>query len=174
MTYLVLAYPKISKEDYQFIQDYRKLNDPKYFSLVNPHFTLVFASSNISEQDFINEVDHQSKNISKFDFEIKCATINQDDSGDFYHEFLVPDLGYSNIVKLHDKLYCDKFSDNLRFDIDFIPHIGIGNSEDVKICKKRVDKLNARNITIKGSIEVIDIIKYEGNKVTTIKTLELL
>ena len=43
MSYLVLAYPKISKSDFDFIQDYRKANDPKYFLLVEPHFTIVFS-----------------------------------------------------------------------------------------------------------------------------------
>lgn len=174
MSYLVLAYPEITKEDYQFIQDYRKKNDPKYFSLVEPHFTIVFSTSNILEQDFIDEVGKQSKGISKFSFIIKCATISQDDSGDFYHEFLVPDEGYSNIVKLHDKLYSDKFYNNIRFDIDFIPHIGIGNSEDVHVCKKRIDQLNSQDLLIKGMVQVLDIVKYENNKITTIKKIELI
>lgn len=174
MSYLVLAYPEITKENYQFIQDYRKKNDPRFFSLVEPHFTIIFATSNISEREFITEVEKQAKGISKFNFIIKCATINQDDSGDYYHEFLVPDEGYSNIVKLHDKLYSDKFYDNLRFDIDFIPHIGIGNSEDVNVCKKRIDQLNSKKILINGKVQVLDIVKYENRKITTIKKMELI
>ena len=174
MSYLVLAYPKISKEDYEFIQDYREANDPKYFSLVDPHFTIVFSTANVSEQDFVAEVEKQARSISKFDYTIRCATINQDDSGDFYHEFLVPDQGYSNIVKLHDKLYSGEFFDNLRFDINFIPHIGIGNSEDVKICKKRIDELNSKDLEITGSVQVLDVVKYEDNKITTIKKVELI
>lgn len=174
MSYLVLAYPKISEENFKFIQDYRKINDPKYFNVVKPHFTIVFSTSNFSEDNFIEEVVKQAHNLNKFDFKIKCATINQDDSKTFYHEFLVPDQGYSDIVKLHDKLYSGKFFDNLRFDIDYIPHIGIGNSEDVRVCKKNIDTLNSKNLLIEGSISVLDIVKYENNTITTSKTVQLL
>ena len=174
MAYLVLAYPNISEEDYQFIQNYRKNNDPRYFSLVEPHFTIVFATYNLSEEDFVAEVERQVEGSAKFEFTIRCATINQDDSGEFYHEFLVPDEGYSNIVKLHDRVYSGLFFDNLRFDIDFIPHIGIGNSEDVTVSKKRVDELNAQDLSIKGSVRALDIVKYEDNKVSTVKKVELI
>ncbi len=174
MSYLVLAYPKISEESFQFIQDYRRINDPKYFNVVNPHFTIVFSTSNFSEDDFIEEVIKQTHGLHKFDFKIKCATINQDYSKKFYHEFLVPDQGYSDIVKLHDKIYSDKFFDNLRFDIDYVPHVGIGNSENVLVCKKNVDSLNSKNLSIEGFVSVLDIVKYENNTITTLKTVELL
>lgn len=174
MSYLVLAYPNISETDYQFIQDYRKKYDPKYFSIVEPHFTIVFSTSNLTENEFIAEVEKQSQGIKKFDFKIRCATTNQDDSKDFYHEFLVPDEGYSNIVKLHDKLYSGIFFDNLRFDIDFIPHIGIGNDEDVFVCKKRIDELNAKDLLVEGSVQVIDIVKYADHQISTIKKVTLI
>jgi len=174
MSYLVLAYPKISKDDFEFIQKYREINDPKYFKLVYPHFTIVFSTTNISEDEFIEEVVKQVNGTKKFNFVIKCATINQDDSQKFYHEFLVPDKGYSDIVKLHDRLYSGKFFDNLRFDIDFIPHIGIGNSEDVLVCKKNVDGLNSKNLLIEGTIQWLDIVKYENDTITTIKKIELI
>ncbi len=174
MLYLVLAYPKISKKDFEFIQNYRKANDPKYFKVVDPHFTIVFATSNFTENDFVDEVAKQTNGIQKFDFKIRCATINEDDSHEYYHEFLVPDEGYSQIVKLHDKLYSGAFFDNLRFDIDFIPHIGVGNSTDVHVCKKNVDTLNAQNVFIEGSVDTLDIVAYENNTITTIRKIELI
>ncbi len=174
MFYLVIAYPNISNKDYEFIQEYRKNNDPKYFSLVEPHFTIVFPSPDIAEKDFILEIERQVKNTNKFEFIIRCATINQDFTGGFYHEFLVPDEGYSNLVKLHDKLYSGILFNNLRFDIDFIPHIGVGNSEDALVSKKRVDELNSQNLSIKGSIEELDIVKYENDEIASIKKVKLI
>ena len=174
MSYLGLAYPKISTDDFVFIQKYRELNDPKYFKLVNPHFTIVFSTANLLGNEFIKEVEKLTNGIQKINFQIRCATINQDDSQKFYHEFLVPDKGYSDIVKLHDRLYSGKFFDNLRFDIDFIPHIGIGNSEDVLVCKKNVDSLNSKNLSIDGSIQELDIVKYGTNTITSIKKIELI
>lgn len=174
MLYLVVAYPKISKVDFDFIQNYRKIHDPQYFTLINPHFTIVFPTSNFSEDEFIEEAMRQTQGMKKFNFIIRCATINQDYSKKFYHEFLVPDEGYSDIVKLHDKLHSNKFFDNLRFDIDFIPHIGVGNSPNALICKKNIDHLNTKNISIEGSIETLDIVKYENNTITTIGEIKLI
>lgn len=112
--------------------------------------------------------------MRRIDFTIRCATVSQDSSGGFYHEFLVPDEGYSDIVKLHDRLYSGRFLKNLRFDIDFIPHIGIGNSEDVLVCKKNVDDLNSRHLLIEGSVQALHVVKYDGGVIAPIKRIELI
>lgn len=173
MAYLVVAYPKIGQSDFEWIQGYRKKNDPRYFSVINPHFTLVFAIDDIDQESFLAEAKKQTKSVSPFDFVVNVATINQDDSGDYYHEFLVPDIGHSNIIKLHDKLYSGTFADHLRFDIDFIPHIGIGNSDDVQESKRRIDELNAKELSIAGKVDTIDVIEYKNGVINTIEKLIL-
>lgn len=169
MFYLVIGYPKIKDRDFVWIQEYRKKNDPRFFSVVEPHITFVFPTDGISEVDFINEVRKQSAHIKKINFEIKLATINKDSFGGYYHEFLVPELGYSDITKLHDKMYSGLLSQYLRLDIDFIPHIGIGNSDDALTSKSRVTLLNTQDISILGTIDELDVIEYNNG---TIKTLE--
>lgn len=171
MAYIVVAYPKLSEKSFEWIQSYRKKNDPRYFSVIKPHFTIVFAVNDLSEEKFIHEVKKQANGIKKIDFEIKVATINQDDSGNYYHEFLVPDKGYSDFVKLHDKLYSQAFSKYLRFDIDYIPHIGIGNSDDVLTSKKLVDELNTEGVNISGVVDSLDIIEYKEGVVKTLETI---
>lgn len=173
MALLVVAYPKLSSEDSEFIQNYRKENDKRYYDVVNPHITLVFSINDVSEDQFIAEVEKQSKGVDKFEAVFRVATINQDDGRKFFHEFLVPDEGYSNIVKLHDKLYSGVFKKFWRYDIDYIPHIGIGNSDNVKESKDRVDELNQGKIEIACTVDAIDVIKYENDKVETIKSLDL-
>ncbi|OGY39174.1 MAG: hypothetical protein A2391_00925 [Candidatus Brennerbacteria bacterium RIFOXYB1_FULL_41_13] len=174
MAYLVVAYPKISEFDFNWIQEYRSKNDPRYFNVVKPHFTIVFATGDISQEEFIQEAKKQTENIQQFDFELNIATINQDDSKEYYHEFLVPEKGYAAIVKLHDKLYSGAFYKNLRFDIDFIPHVGIGNADDVQESKKRVDSLNAKSVSIIGKVDTLDILEYKDGKVSTIDQIKLL
>jgi len=173
MSYLVVAYPKISEKDFDWIQEYRSKNDPRYFNVVNPHFTIVFSTHDIPQEDFIKEVKTQVRDIKSFDFELNVATINQDDSGEYYHEFLVPEKGYAAIIKLHDKLYSGAFYKNLRFDIDFIPHIGIANADDVRESKMRTDALNAAGVSIFGKVDVLDILEYKDGKVTTIEQIAL-
>lgn len=174
MAYLVVAYPRLEQSDFDFIQNYREQNDPRYFSVVEPHITLVFAINDIDKDSFVNEVKNKIADIEAFNFEIKIATINQNDDGKYYHEFLVPDTGYSNIVKLHDKLYSGLFAPHLRFDIDFIPHIGIGNSDEAQTSKQRIDELNTIGISISGKVESVDVIEFADGKVTTLETINLL
>ena len=173
MSYLVIAYPKISQKDFDWIQDYRSKNDSRYFTVVKPHFTIVFAIDDISQKDFVQEVRKQTKDVNKFDFDLNVAVINQDNSGEYYHEFLVPEKGHTAIIKLHDKLYSNLFSNNLRLDIDFIPHIGIGNSDNAGESKKRVDTLNASGISILGYVDTLDIVEYKDGAVKTIEQIFL-
>ncbi|MFH1198168.1 MAG: 2'-5' RNA ligase family protein [bacterium] len=173
MSLLTIAYPKLNDEDFLWIQNYREKNDELYFNLVAPHFTIVFPVFDFSSDAFVEEIEAMSKGINQIYFEIKCATINKDSFIPYYHEFLVPDKGFSDIVKLHDKLYSEKLFSNLRMEIDFIPHIGIGNSKEVHVSKKRVDDLNKTGICISGQITHLDIVFYENNKIEIIKRISL-
>ncbi|MCP2519846.1 hypothetical protein NLC82_01235 [Candidatus Aminicenantes bacterium AC-335-A11] len=56
MALLVLAFPEISKHDYEAIQNYRKENDELYYGVVEPHFTIVFPIFDIGENEFISEI----------------------------------------------------------------------------------------------------------------------
>lgn len=173
MAYLVLAYPELRHEDFELIQDYRKNNDELYFKIVNPHFTIVFPVFDVSQDEFINEIKQKSKDINKFDFTIRCATINKDAFNDYFHAFLVPDEGYSKFVKLHDVLYSDKLKGNLRLDLDFVPHIGIGNSKNKFSCKEMVDEWNRKEFSISGKIKYLTIVNYENDTVTKLHEIEL-
>jgi hypothetical protein len=173
MAYIVVAYPKIQQNDFDWIQNYRKENDPRYFSVIEPHFTMVFSIENIDRNSFVYEVKQKVSDTRPFDFEINVATINQDSSGEYYHEFLVPDAGYSSIVKLHDKLYSGLFAPSLRYDIDFIPHIGIGNDDEAQTSKKRIDDLNAKGVSISGRINSVTIIEYKIGIITPIENVSL-
>lgn len=73
--------------------------------------------------------------------------------------------GYSRIVKLHDKLYSEKLKSNLRLDIDFVPHIGIGNSKDKFSCKKMVDQWNEKEFSISGKITHLTVVNYENDTI---------
>lgn len=173
MAYLVLAYPELTSNDFDLIQNYRRDNDELFFKVVEPHFTIVFPVFDISQDEFTKEIKDKSSNLAKFDIVIRCATINKDAFNDYYHTFLVPDEGYSKIVKLHDKLYSDKLKNNLRLDIDFVPHIGIGNSKDKYSCKKMVDEWNGKEFSIMGKITRLTIVNYEKDTITKIKEIEL-
>lgn len=173
MAYLVLAYPDIKGSDYELVQNYRKNNDELFYTVVEPHFTIIFPVFDFSESLFIKEIIEKSKDVEKIKFVIRCATINKDAFNEYFHAFLVPDEGYSNIVKLHDKLYSGILKENLRLDLDFVPHIGIGNSKDKYLCKQMVNEWNNKEFAISGSISRLTIVNYENDIVTKLKEIEL-
>ena len=172
MAHLIIAYPKINKEDYRQIQEFRRQND-LYYTVVEPHFTIVFPVFDIGKDLFISEAIKKSRDVQSFDFEIRCATVNKDSFSDYFHLLLVPDKGYSDIVKLHDKCYSGILSKDLRLDIDFIPHIGIANSKDAYTVKKWADEWNSGNFTIAGTICTLTVIDYTENRVTGLVNIQL-
>ena len=70
MSLLVLAFPVLDPKDFDWIQSLRKKND-KLSEIIAPHFTIVFAVDDITEDEFIKEIEARSKNIPKIEFEIK-------------------------------------------------------------------------------------------------------
>jgi hypothetical protein len=172
MAYCILAYPEINKEDYRLIQEFRRQND-LYYSVVEPHYTIVFPVFNFEKDSIVDELINNSSKMKPFDFEIKCATVNKDSFSDYFHLLLVPDKGYSDIVKLHDKCYSGILLKDLRLDIDFIPHIGIANSKDRYIVKKWADEWNSKNFTIAGTINTLTVIDYTENIVTDLISIQL-
>ena len=173
MSLLAIAYPHLSSTDFEMIQSYRKEHDELYYNVVPPHFTLVFAVAGMSSADFTTEIKRQLFRVRVIPFAIRCATINKDAFSSYYHTFLVPDEGNGKIIKLHDKLYSGALSAHHRLDIDYIPHIGIGNSKDKIKCKRMVDEWNKKDFAISGALATVDIIRYENSIVTTIDTIEL-
>ncbi len=172
MAFLVLAFPIISEDDFNWIQSYRKANDKLFYDVVNPHFTIVFPTTDLTETIFVDEIYLQAKGLETIEFEINKAILNKDAFSDYYHEFLVPQKGFDDIVKFHDKLYSGKLLPNLRNDIEYIPHIGIGKSKDMNISKRRLDDLNIP--TIRGQINELIIANYENNIVSEITSIKLL
>jgi hypothetical protein len=169
----VVSYPIISVDSFNFIQDLRQRHDELNFEIIAPHFTFVFPVANIDREIFSHHVKRSLCNIPSFDFAIRCATICNDIFFDRTHVFLVPDEGYSQMIKLHDRLYTGILADKLRLDIAFIPHIGIANSRNPHNCKQLADNLNQQQFEIYGKVNKLDILWDEGDKVGKIEEIYL-
>jgi hypothetical protein len=74
-------------------------------------------------------------------------------------------------VQLHDKLYSKKLLSNLRLDIAFIPHIGIGNSKELDVSEHRINNLDIP--FIKGKIGELTIARYDGHSVSEVAVIQL-
>lgn len=172
MNLCTLAYPTLATSDYEKIQAFRKQHD-RYYRIVEPHFTLVFPYSAWEVAPYIAEITKQVQGIRPFNFCIRCAALSKDAFQDSYHAFLIPDEGYSNLAKLHDILYADVLFPYRILDVDYIPHLGVGNSIDALSCVEMVEYWNREEFSITGHIAALNIANYENDTVQTIARIPL-
>ena len=168
----VVAYPELSSTDLETIQASRREHNTLY-DIIGAHFTMVFSVPDMPLEDFTTEIKKQAEGTRAIDFCLRSVIINKDAFSDYFDAFLVPDEGFSSIVKLHDRLYNDKLAYLHRADISYIPHISIANSKDVWFIKKLADEWNARNFDIRGRITSLDVINYENRVITTLEKIVL-
>lgn len=173
MALALVAYLEMDQTDFDWIQSVRKEEDELYFNIVNPHFTIVFPVSSINESAFSEHIKSCLIGAKSFGFTLDHAVINKDAFNDYCHTFLVPKEGYNQIVKLHDLSYTGILKSELREDIPFIPHVGIGSSKDNKLMQILANKLNKQSFNIKGKTIKLDLISLEGDRVETIKFFKL-
>lgn len=173
MAYLALAYPDIDQSDYDWIQGIRKNHDKRYFDVVEPHFTLVFSTKKLSLEDFTQHVKEKAQAFKVFAISLDSARVVEDDSKEFFHEFLIPSKGFDDINKIHDELHTGPLQSELRHDIPFIPHVGIGSSEDIKEAEKVVSMVEHAQRPVIGAVSKITIVEFDGKKVIDLQTIAL-
>ena len=127
---------------------------------IAPHFTLVFPTmlSLAALQAHCDPIISASGNIT---FTFRCAQVIRNSFNELWQVFLVPDTGYSQILKLHDKLYTGVLSADLRLDIPYIPHITIGSFTTGDQAKAVADQLNAQHLMLSGTLNEVSYIKIE-------------
>ena len=170
---LVVSYPDMQQQSSDWITGIRGQYPGLHHSVLPPHFTFVFPTSGASESDLAAHVTGCAAGVRRIAFTLRSSLLVKDDSGDTYYVLLVPDEGFSGVVKLHDKLYTGPLADSLRLDIPFIPHITVGYSTDAPFCKGVVDALNASEFVIEGTIAALDIVRKEGATARTVQRLNL-
>jgi hypothetical protein len=168
----VITYPELRPADYEMIQLFRRDHNSLY-RVIEPHFTIVFSVPDMQAADFMAEVRRAAAGVAAINFCCRCAVTNKDSFSNNYDAFLVPDEGFSSIVRLHDRLYGDLLSWHHRLDVNYIPHISIANSPDVYAIKKIVDQWNEKPFAISGTISSLDVINYENRVITTIEKIKL-
>ena len=172
MAVLVVAYPALSQTDYSWIQALRTQYDSQH-PLVAPHFTMVFPTDRLDPVAMLDHVVSCTRTLTHFSFVLRCATTVKDPFSTKTHLFLVPDEGYSGLVKLHDALYTHKLASELSLDVPYIPHITVGDHVDPNVLRPIATTINAQNICIDGQITVLDIIVYANNSVQTTERVQL-
>lgn len=173
MSLLIISYPELSSQDANWISAVRQRHGFLKHSVLAPHVTLVFPLSDITEDELVAHVGALVTGQPTIDFVLRSSLLVKDDSSDNYYVLLVPDEGFSSIVRLHDKLYTGLLTSRLRLDLPFIPHVTIGFSSDILGCKSVVDELNNADLALEGKIACLDVVRKEAETAWTVRRFVL-
>lgn len=157
------------------IRDFRKRHDKTYVDVIDPHWTMIFPGSTdgFDEQRLRDHISSVATESSPIRFSCRYALVYDDDSNDDYYIFLVPDEGFSEISRLHDRLYSDLMRPSLRLDIPYVPHIGIANGKDRDHLYELAKEWNAAGHEIHGMINALTLCSYDERKVQDLETFPL-
>ena len=171
-TLYTLCYPVFSDTDQQFIDDFRRQHDASSCEVVAPHFTMVFGCDDVAFESYRHRVVEIARSQNAIKFSCRYAMLHNDDANENYYIYLVPDQGYGEISKLHDKLYQGLLAPYLRLDIPYIPHIRIATIPDATRIKSLCDELNSTAIEISGQINTITLSEYDRSKITDLEEFQ--
>lgn len=155
----ILIFPKF--DNVEIIQQIRKEND-RLFNLIAPHITIVFPfKDEIKNEILIKKIKTVLKNFKKFKVVFRGISLSDDN-----YIYLNCIEGYEQLVKLHDEIYNNILPFHLKKDIKYIPHITLGQSDNINF-------LNDFNVSFETIIDEICVeeigIKEESIIVETIK-----
>jgi hypothetical protein len=173
MALAVVSYPELSAAGRRRIESIREQHDALYRDLIDAHFAFVFPAEGVPESVFVDHVRAHATAVAPFEFVLRCAILGDPDFEDHAHAFLVPDEGFSDMVRLYDRLYAGPLKGELRLDIPFIPHLAVANTPTPEACQTIVDSINAERFEIRGWIAKLDIIGFDGKRVWTIEQVGL-
>jgi 2'-5' RNA ligase len=160
-----LAVPETGPEARRWLKATRDTFDPSFAERVAPHFTLVFGSSPADETVYLEHVREVARHATPFSFACKRAVVGTDHQNESGYVFLVADEGNSSILSLRDTLHKGPFSDLLRLDIPYIPHITVGRFTSLNSAKQACDTINAAGIDIKGDIGSLTVVAMDNQGV---------
>jgi len=118
----LLYYPKFDRRTEESIRAFRMKYDP-FADSWEPHIPFIFPvpCDIVDEGKFIKHVETVLKNWAPFSIRIGGFAKSWD-----HWLFLLLKEGNEEAIALHDELYTGALAPQLRRDIDYVPHTGIG------------------------------------------------
>lgn len=120
----ILIFPKIDNID---IIQRTRLKYDKLAKKINPHITIVFPfEDEITNEELYNKLILLTNNIECFNISLKGIVLTNDK-----YVILKVVTGSDKIKELHDCIYKNVFPEYLRDDIEYIPHMTLGQANDL-------------------------------------------
>lgn len=165
MSLAVLGRPRLKAADAAWIRALRErhgagLRAPE----LGPHVTLVFPTDTTDATTATGHMAMVAGETPPLALAFRCTLAVADpDSGDSF-VYLVPDEGFSALVRLHDRLYSGPFAEALRLDLPFIPHITLGRIAEAKLARALADDLNGQEPEILARLETVELFRIDGRE----------
>ena len=172
MSLVAIGYPELEPGGFEMIQSIRRKYDP-HLTLLDPHVTLVFDVESIDLDTLVAHLQPIISATPAISFVMRCVSVVKSVNDDIWFLLMVPDEGYSEIIRLHDDLYRDILREHLRLDIPFIPHITVGIFDDGESCKAAADKINRDRFEIHGRLGAVDVALYSDDRIETLRRISL-
>ena len=139
MSLVVLGRPRLKPADSAWITALRERHGSALAAPeIGTHVTLVFPTDVTDATTLTGHMAMVAGDTAPLALAFRCALPVQDPgSGDTY-VYLVPDEGFSGLVRLHDRLYSGPFADALNLDIPYIPHITLDRGHQRTIATKTI------------------------------------
>lgn len=169
---LVVSYPDVTARDQAWIETVRAQHHPRH-AAVAAHFTFVFPVAGVDPAPLIAEIGRQADDTPLIPFVLRCALPFHDATSDATDVFLVPDEGFSAMVRLHDRLYAGMLAPALRLDLPFVPHLTVARFTDSTAAKHLADRLNADSFAIPGTLSSVDVVRRGEERVQTLVKIPL-
>ena len=153
----VAFFPEL--EESSWISKFRHEHDMKS-ALVAPHMTLVFPTD-VDANELRKKIEIAGAKVTKFAVQFRSCLLMPEKSANGFqgHIFLVPDEGFSQVVRLHTELYSGNLRPWLRLDIPFVPHITIGSGLELEKAKALVDELNSQRFDVEFLVDRLTIVE---------------
>ena len=171
-TCAVIAEPDLSGTDHGRIEAIRRESDPQH-GIVPPHITLVFPLPSDTPARLAEHVGGVACRHASFGVRLRTALPVKDPLGPFTHVYLVPEEGFSAIVRLHDALYSGPLSSALRLDVPYIPHLTVAAFADAARAKDLADRLNGAALDVAGRITGVSVLRLAPGRAESMSRFRL-
>jgi 2'-5' RNA ligase len=168
MVSYVAFFPNLPED--HWINQFRNKYDTKG-ALVPPHMTLVYPTNLLTSEELENEVGNVASHFKKFQVKLVTAKFYPGQDGNA-SVFLVPSVGFSEVLELHGLLHSGVLKQNLKTDSLFIPHLTVASEMDFVRARFHADVLSSKDFEVEftfDSLTVVEIPDPEGKRVLKTK-----
>ena len=164
MALTVIARPRLKPADAAWIAALRGRHGARLpASDIGAHVTLAFPTEVTDATTATGHLAVVAGDTAPFALAFRCTLAVLDTvSGDTF-VYLVPDEGFSGLVRLHDRLYSGPFADALRLDLPYIPHVTLARIAEAKLARALADDLNGQEPEIHARIETLELLRLDAD-----------